>query len=49
MRKDDDSKDGNDDKGRDDDRGQHRTEDNTDDARRNRPVPPDPSPGKHDR
>jgi hypothetical protein len=34
---------------KDDDGGRHRGEDNTDDARRDRPMPPPPDPNKHDR
>ena len=37
------------DKGKGDDGGQHCAEDNTDDARRDRPIPPTRPPSKHDR
>lgn len=48
MDKDDDSRD-KDDKGRDDAGGRHRSEDNSGDAQRDRPIPPPPAPNKHDR
>jgi hypothetical protein len=48
--KDKDNEKGNNDRnGKDDDGGQHRMEDNTDDARRDRPIPPTQPPSKHDR